>query len=198
MQCSIKRNEKTAAIVCTVPAAYEQFSIKSLRAGGLMVWFRLNLRWNSWIALIVLAIQLSLTFAHVVHDQTFVLKTNGQALFTRPPTPTQNSNGLIDLYCPLCAAVRLSSAATTSSAPVLPLPDLYGRTAATASRHIAVGRSSRFASARGPPLFFRPAAPLTSIYLARIWSRATARSNCMDDYQCEHRDARIEPFRATG
>jgi len=166
-----------------------------------MGWVRSNLQWNSCLALIALAVQLSLTFAHVAHDQAIVLSTISQPLFARAPAPTRNSDGLIDLYCPLCAATRISTTSTTSSAPILPLPDLSGRAGPIASPRIAImGRPLRSGLARGPPSFVRPSVPLNLLYLARIWSLAKARPSyrCIDDCKCGRHYARTGPFSTTG
>jgi hypothetical protein len=167
-----------------------------------MGWFRSNLQWNCCLALIALAIQLSLTFAHVAHDQAIVLSTISEPLLANAPAPTRNSDGLIDLFCPLCAAVRSSAAAATSSAPILPLPaDPSGQAGPIASRQIAVmGGPLLFSLARGPPSFVRPSASVNLLPLARIWSRAKARPSyrCIDDYKCGRHYARTEQFRAIG
>jgi hypothetical protein len=115
-----------------------------------MWWFRSNLRRNSCLALIALAIQLAMSFGHVAHGQTSPLVNNGGPVFSTASTPTQNFDESVDLYCPICAAIRLS--ATLTRWPILPLPVMYRRPESTApSQLVLAERPLNFAQARAPP-----------------------------------------------
>ena len=156
----------------------------------LMGGVRSNLRGISCLALIAMAIQIALAFDHVARDGTFPLENDGKPIFSQAPTPTQDSNGLVELYCPICTAIRSSATPTTSSA--LPLPAMYGRSEPMAPRQVALAeRPLNFARARAPPLAHHQH-PVLSRYSSRIWSRADILSghNWTYDSKCERCYAR--------
>lgn len=90
-----------------------------------MRWFRSNRHLGARLSLIAMALQLVLTFAHVHAPQT----AQANQLLSQAVTGSEKSDqsgrtpaGLADLDCPICALIQLSSAATPSIAPALPVP----------------------------------------------------------------------------
>ena len=91
-----------------------------------MRWFRSKIHFGTGLALITLALQLVLTFGHV-HAPTSTsvgsALSSGKTASSEPGSRhPANSNGLADADCATCALIQLSSAATPSLAPNLPLP----------------------------------------------------------------------------
>jgi hypothetical protein len=168
----------------------------------LMGRFRSNQRGIVCLTLIALAIQFALAFGHVGHDRTFRLENDRKPVLGL----THDSNGLVDLYCPICTTIRISAASQTSYAPPLPvmnglpLPVMYGQSEPMAPRQIALAeRPHNFARARAPPLARRHY-PVLSRYSSRNWSRADILSGYgwISDSKCGRCYARTERFRAIG
>jgi hypothetical protein len=89
-----------------------------------MCWFRSNVRFGICLALIALALQLVLTFGHVhAPSATSINATLSSDVATSSGAGSHDPahNGLADRDCPTCALIHLSSAATPSLAPNLPL-----------------------------------------------------------------------------
>jgi len=92
-----------------------------------MHWFRSNRVFGARLALIALALQFVLAFGHVhlalqaqpAADQTLSSTSAGSGGSDKSD---HKSNGSAELDCPVCALIHLSTAATPSVAPVLPLP----------------------------------------------------------------------------
>jgi hypothetical protein len=158
--------------------------------------FRPSLRGIACLTLVALAIQFALAFGHVAHGQTLRLENDRKPVLAR--APAHDSDGLVDLYCPICTAIRISASSPTSYA--LPLPVMYGPPEPIAPRQIALAeRPLHFARARAPPLAHRQH-PALSRYSSRICSRADILSgyDWIYDSKCERCYARTERFRAIG
>jgi hypothetical protein len=122
-----------------------------------MRWFRRNVRFGSWCALVALAIQLVLSFGHL-H-----LVTSGAAATPLasaaepvigtpedPPTPSKHS-GVAD-YCTICACIHLAALVTTEPSSVL-APHPSGAAQLTIGvEAIPRAHSGLPFSARAPPL----------------------------------------------
>jgi len=103
----------------------------ALRCAGIghssisMRWFRSNRQLGARLSLIAMALQLVLTFAHVHPPQAAQANQQLSQAAIGSETSDQSGRtpaGLADLDCPICALIQLSSAATPSVAPALPLP----------------------------------------------------------------------------
>ena len=120
-----------------------------------MRWFRSNVRFGIHLALIALALQLVLTFSHVhAPSATSINATWSSDVATSNGTGSHNPahNGLADLDCPTCALIHLSSAATPSLAPNLPLPASIDFITLRPHAELASDASPHFqAKARAPP-----------------------------------------------
>jgi hypothetical protein len=124
-----------------------------------MRWFRDNLRQGSWLALLALVVNLSLSFGHVHAADGKVVSAGllaeiaavaGQDDGSRPSHPV---DGHADLLCPICAASSAIAAGLISAPPVLPVEfsvAVVGRNAAPDPVRIDPPRAG-FQS-RGPPL----------------------------------------------
>jgi hypothetical protein len=166
--------------------------------------FRSSLRGIACLTLVALAIQFALAFGHVAHGPTLRLESDRKPVLAR--APAHDSDGLVDLNCPICSAIRISAASPTSYAPPLlvmcgrPLPVMYGRSEPIAPRQIALAeRPLHFARARAPPLALRQH-PVLSRYASRNWSRADILSgyDWIYDSKCGRCYARTERSRAIG
>ena len=89
-----------------------------------MRWFRRNVRFGSWCALVALAIQLVLSFGHL-HLATSGAAATALASATEPvigapedpPTPSKHSR--VADYCTICASIHLAALPTTEPSSVL-------------------------------------------------------------------------------
>jgi len=122
-----------------------------------MRWFRQNVRFGSWCALVALAVQLVLSFGHLHIVASGVAAT---ALASAaeplsgapedPPTPSKHSR--VADYCTICASIHLAGLPTTEPSSVL-APEPSGAVRLT----IGVDATPRAHSglpfnARAPPL----------------------------------------------
>ena len=120
-----------------------------------MRWFRSNIHFGARLALIALAFQLVLTIGHVHAPLAASL---GSALSPAiaasngPGSHNPAQDGRADFDCPICALIHLSSAATPSVAPNLPLPASLGFFTLRPHAELASDTSPHFqAKARAPP-----------------------------------------------
>jgi hypothetical protein len=118
-----------------------------------MRWFRTHIGLGSHLALIALAVQLVLSFAHVhVAD---VGRAQGVAASLAsgsggPPAP--KSDGPVDPGCAICGLIQLAASATPSAAPALPLLVTPGHVRPEAAEQLLLAASARFLfRARAPP-----------------------------------------------
>jgi hypothetical protein len=116
-----------------------------------MRWFRTHIGWGSRLALFALAVQLTLSFAHVHATDP------GRALaVTAAPNgsgnaPSSKSDGPADPGCAICALIQLAATATPSAAPALP--------SLAATGHIRLVPLDQSLLAGSPRLVFRARAP---------------------------------------
>jgi hypothetical protein len=89
-----------------------------------MGWSRTRLRWTSALALAAMALQLVLSFGHVHleslagrHPTAIVADATWASSF-----PVQNSDGDVDDYCAICAAIHLASTSFLPDAPRFQIP----------------------------------------------------------------------------
>jgi hypothetical protein len=120
-----------------------------------MRWFRSNIHFGVRLALIALAFQLVMTFGHVHAPPAASLGSalsSAMAASSGPGSHDPAHNGLADLDCPTCALIHLSSAATPSLAPNLPLPASVDFITLRPHAELASDTSPHFqAKARAPP-----------------------------------------------
>ncbi|HKA80672.1 MAG TPA: DUF2946 family protein [Xanthobacteraceae bacterium] len=122
-----------------------------------MSWFRTRARWGSWLALFALALQLTLSFAHVHLGDA---RDPGLAtvLADAQPSPAGDPAGhdhpaAADDHCPICALIHLARALVPAEAPALALPGVFERVRFQAARefHLAAPDAALF-RARAPPI----------------------------------------------
>jgi hypothetical protein len=121
-----------------------------------MRWFRSNMRFGSWCALLALTVQLVLSFGHVHIAGSIAAAAPAAAAQSMaaapeaPPVPPKHP-GLGD-YCAICATVHLAGL-PAAEAPSLPLAQLSGRVRIAAwIAAKTVGISGLPFDARAPPL----------------------------------------------
>ena len=123
-----------------------------------MRWFRLNMRWGSRLAFFALAVQVVASFGHV-HLSTVALSSapstladESVAALASTHAPIHNSNGSIDLYCPICALIQLLATSAPPDAPALRLPANLAVIGLQAPTNLALASSPHFSfQARAPP-----------------------------------------------
>jgi Protein of unknown function (DUF2946) len=121
-----------------------------------MRWFRRNVRFGSWCALVALAVQLVLSFGHL-HIATSGVAATALASaesFSGAPedSPTPSKHSRVADYCTICASIHLAGLLTTEPSSVL-APHSSGAVRLTA--RIEATPSAHFGlpfSARAPPL----------------------------------------------
>ena len=115
--------------------------------------FRYDGRFGSWLALIVLAFQLAVSFGHVHLDGVRIGATAvGRPTHTAQSLPAQQP-GDKDDYCAICASLYLATNSFVPLPPLLPVPLLssaiahidYGAAMFVAPRRLAF-------QSRAPPL----------------------------------------------
>ena len=124
-----------------------------------MRWFRDNLTQGSWLALLALVINLSLSFGHVhifdgkVVNAGLLAKVASIADHNDEPKPSHHGDDHGDILCPICAASSAIAGGLISTPPVLPVVfpvAVIGPIIAPDVVRIAPSRAA-FQS-RGPPL----------------------------------------------
>ena len=122
-----------------------------------MRWFRRNVRFGSWCALVALAVQLALSFGHL-HIATSSAAATALASAAEPLTgppedrPTPSKHSRVADYCTICTSIHLSGLLTTEPSSVL-APHRSG----AVRLMVSVGTTSSAHSglsfnARAPPL----------------------------------------------
>jgi hypothetical protein len=127
-----------------------------------MHWFRSRSRRGSCLALVALAFQLAVSFAHVHLDRvtpgaghTSVLSgvhaSTGSYSTSLPAS--DETPALADDFCAVCALIHLAGTVVAGEPPALPLPAVFGRLRSEAAVEfgLTAPNHSRFA-ARAPPL----------------------------------------------
>jgi hypothetical protein len=121
-----------------------------------MRWFRRNVRFGSWCALVALAVQLVLSFGHLHIATSGVAATalaSAESISGAPedsPAPSKHSR--VADYCTICASIHLAGLLTTEPSSVL-APHRSGAVRLTVG--IEATPSAHFGlpfSARAPPL----------------------------------------------
>jgi hypothetical protein len=121
-----------------------------------MRWFRRNVRFGSWCALVALAIQLALSFGHlhiVASGVAAAALTSAEPLSGAPedsPTPSKHSR--VADYCTICASIHLAGLVTSEPSSML-APHRSGAVQLTVG--IEAIPSAHFGlpfNARAPPL----------------------------------------------
>ena len=123
-----------------------------------MRWFRANVRSGAWCALLVMALQLALTFGHVhLRISTAV----PAPLAVKLPAPLPDTSHLpttpklpaTDDHCAICTLIQMAGAAAPAASAVLPLPVQFTTVLLTivVDREPAASQSLPF-QARGPPI----------------------------------------------
>jgi hypothetical protein len=94
-----------------------------------MSWFRSRSRLGAYLALLALAFQLAVTFAHVHLDHSTIGRAPAQAPDARmsvamvAPAPAGSETpALADDCCAVCALIHLAGSLVTADTPPLPLP----------------------------------------------------------------------------
>ena len=118
-----------------------------------MRWFRTHIGLGSRLALVALAVQLVLSFAHV-HIADLARGQNVAASLPSgsgaPPAP--KSDGPVDPGCAICGLIQLAANGTPSAAPSLQLLVAPGHVRPEASDQLLVAASAQFPfRARAPP-----------------------------------------------
>jgi hypothetical protein len=94
-----------------------------------MRWFRSNLRGGGLLALFALALQFSLSFAHIHARDAAGWPMAPVALATIAPAAAGSADnghhphGKLDVVCDICATLSIAAAAQTPSAPHVAPPD---------------------------------------------------------------------------
>jgi hypothetical protein len=126
-----------------------------------MHWFRSNIRSSARLALLALAVQITLSLGHdhfysmapasaKLAPQAVADASGVGLLSTR--APIHKSDGAIDHYCPICAFIQLLTTSAPSTAPALPLPPTLGLIRLQVPAALALAPRSQFLfQARGPP-----------------------------------------------
>ena len=121
-----------------------------------MRWFRRNMRFGSWCALLALTIQLVMSFGHLHFASsaaTAALASAAEPLAGTPddpPTPSKHSR--VADYCTICASLHLAGLLTAEppSVPAL-LPPVQARLTARIEAQSSSHSGLPF-NARAPPL----------------------------------------------
>lgn len=117
-----------------------------------MRWVRANRRWGGRLALIALALQSVLAFAHV-HVEDFVAQNHGSVAIGAPTAPDDSPSGAAHGDCAICNTIQLLRTAVDSAPPLLAPPCVV---AYELSLRAPAPRATPFApalfQARAPPL----------------------------------------------
>jgi hypothetical protein len=116
-----------------------------------MRWFRSNVRSGAWCALVAMALQLALTFAHVHLRVTSTAQLAAIALPDGSSSPTKPKPRIVDEHCAVCTLIQMAGAAAPAAAASLPLPYLF------TSAPLTIGVEHQ--PATSPPLHFQARGP---------------------------------------
>lgn len=120
-----------------------------------MTWLRAQRRFGSWLALLALALQLSLAFGHVHAEAT---NPAPAMLATDPggkadPSQSDSDDRHDAHYCAIYAVLTLLSSAQIAAAPVVPLPAaVIGADAAFTVEAASVTSTRTAFRSRAPPI----------------------------------------------
>ena len=118
-----------------------------------MRWFRTHIGLGARLALVALAVQLVLSFAHVhVADVGRAQSVAASLPGGSGGTPTPKSGGPADPGCAICGLIQLAATATPSTAPALPLLVTPDHVRPEAADQLLLAASAQFLfRARAPP-----------------------------------------------
>ena len=119
-----------------------------------MRWFRSNVRSGAWCALVAMALQLALTFAHVHLRITSTAQLAAMTLPDGSSPPTKPKPRIVDEHCAVCTLIQMAGAAALVAAAWLLLPALF------ASTRFTIRLEHKLAGS--PPLHFQARAPPTA------------------------------------
>jgi hypothetical protein len=123
-----------------------------------MRWFRRNMRFGSWCALLALAIQLGLSFGHLHFASSAAAAALAAAAAPTPladtpddqPTPSKHSR--VADYCTICASIHLAGLLTAEPPSIAALlPTSQARLTARVEAPSSTCSGLPF-NARAPPL----------------------------------------------
>jgi hypothetical protein len=118
-----------------------------------MRWFRTHIGLGSRLALVALAVQLVLSFAHVHIAELGRAQSVAASLPSGaggPPAP--KSDGPVDPGCAICGLIQLAATASPSAAPALPLPAAPDHVRPEAADQLLLAASAQLPfRARAPP-----------------------------------------------
>jgi hypothetical protein len=121
-----------------------------------MRWFRRNMRFGSWCALVALAIQLGLSFGHLHFASTAAAAALASAAAEPagaaddPPVPTKHSR--VADYCTICASLHLAGLLTAEPPSVSTLQPSNGERLQVLIEATTGSYSGLPFNARAPPL----------------------------------------------
>lgn len=113
-------------------------------------WVRTQRRMGGWLALLTLALQLTLCFGHV---HVAALTGTGLTVVTPHDHGQPGADDEPDDCCPLCVVLALLSGAQIAAAPIVLLPIEFAASERVTFDETARARSTRAAfRSRAPPL----------------------------------------------
>jgi hypothetical protein len=118
-----------------------------------MRWFRTHIGLGSRLALIALAVQFVLSFAHVhAADLGRTYAVAAALPGGSGDLPVPKSDGPVGPGCAICGLIQLAATAAPSAAPTLPLLIRPGHTQPDAADQLLLAASAQFLfRARAPP-----------------------------------------------
>jgi hypothetical protein len=117
-----------------------------------MRWFRRNRRLGSRIALVAIAVQLALSFAHLHLDGIGLTPTAAlAAAVVDAQLPSDKPDGLPARDCPTCALLQMAGASLPAAPPPLPLPTVLRSYFATFDAFLLTSQHCSACRARAPP-----------------------------------------------
>ncbi len=119
-----------------------------------MRWFRVNRRWGGQLALMALALQLTLSFAHI-HAEDFVpanpAATQLQADAAGAATSHQDGDGEDRDRCAVCAILHLAGSLVLTPPPAIALPVAAEPVWLTPAARYSLPVQHHLPQARAPP-----------------------------------------------
>src|SRR5262249_27943426 len=117
-----------------------------------MRWFRTHIGLESRLALVALAVQLVLSFAHVHVADVGRAQAGTASLPRSPNAPRPRSDGPTQPGCAICALIQLAATATPSAPPALPFLVSPGHSRPDAADQFLLAASAQILfRARAPP-----------------------------------------------
>jgi hypothetical protein len=122
-----------------------------------MHWFRRNIRFGSWCALLALTIQLVMSFGHLHFASSAAAAAMASATAepiaaTPDDTPTPSKHSRVADYCTICASIHLAGLLTAEPPSVSTLHPSSGECLKVLIEATTSGYSGLPFNARAPPL----------------------------------------------